>query len=49
MCAEDVKERPVKSEMGDVGDKPEDCRLDDVLDGVKLEGEGCRDNGETED
>ena len=49
MCAEDVKERPVKSEMGDVGDNPEDCRLDDVLDGVKLEGEGCRDNGETED
>ena len=37
------------SRMGEEGDSPTECKLEDVLEGVKLEGEGWREREVAED
>jgi len=44
-----LKDRLDRSRMGEVGDMPTDCRLEEVLEAVKLEGDGWRERGEAED
>lgn len=48
-AVEVLKVRLERSKMGDVGDRPTECRLEEVLEGVKLEGDGWRERGEAED
>jgi len=38
-----------RSKIGEVGDIPTDCKLEEVLEAVKLEGDGCREREEADD
>ena len=44
-----LRDRLDRSRIGEVGDRPTDCRLEEVLEAVKLEGDGWRERGEADD